>query len=70
MMHDVRVCILKGSFQVLFVMLFKRSRSGGSDYHCARCCRLDECLELLVNTGRMPEAAFFARTYLPSQISR
>ena len=32
--------------------------------------RLEECLELLINTGRIPEAAFFARTYLPSQISR
>ncbi|XP_005099692.1 coatomer subunit beta' [Aplysia californica] len=32
--------------------------------------RCEECLEILINTGRLPEAAFFARTYLPSQISR
>lgn len=32
--------------------------------------KLDECLEVLINTGRLPEAAFFARTYMPSQISR
>uniref|UniRef100_A0A4W3JN27 Coatomer subunit beta' n=1 Tax=Callorhinchus milii TaxID=7868 RepID=A0A4W3JN27_CALMI len=32
--------------------------------------KLDNCLELLIKTGRLPEAAFFARTYLPSQISR
>lgn len=32
--------------------------------------KLDECLELLINAGRIPEAAFFARTYLPNQISR
>ena len=32
--------------------------------------QLEKCLEVLVNTGRLPEAAFFARTYLPSQISR
>ena len=32
--------------------------------------RLEECLEILVSTKRLPEAAFFARTYLPSQISR
>ncbi|GFO05733.1 coatomer subunit beta' [Plakobranchus ocellatus] len=32
--------------------------------------KCDECLEILINTGRLPEAAFFARTYLPSQISR
>ncbi|XP_076325541.1 coatomer subunit beta' [Tachypleus tridentatus] len=30
----------------------------------------DEALDILINTGRLPEAAFFARTYLPSQISR
>ncbi|CAK8698584.1 coatomer subunit beta'-like isoform X2 [Clavelina lepadiformis] len=29
-----------------------------------------KCLELLINTNRLPEAAFFARTYLPSQVSR
>jgi len=32
--------------------------------------KLDECLETLISTNRLPEAAFFARTYLPSQISR
>lgn len=32
--------------------------------------RLEDCLELLCNTGRFPEAAFMARTYLPSQVSR
>lgn len=34
------------------------------------CCRLEECLQLLISTGRLAEAAFFARTYLPSEISR
>lgn len=32
--------------------------------------RLEECLEILIASKRLPEAAFFARTYLPSQISR
>ena len=32
--------------------------------------RLEECLEILVSSKRLPEAAFFARTYLPSQMSR
>ena len=32
--------------------------------------RLEDCLELLCNTGRYPEAAFMARTYLPSEVSR
>ncbi|CAB3375712.1 Hypothetical predicted protein [Cloeon dipterum] len=32
--------------------------------------RLDECLQVLISTQRLPEAAFFARTYLPSQVSR
>ena len=31
---------------------------------------LNACLEILLSTNRIPEAAFFARTYLPSQISR
>ncbi|CAG0887580.1 unnamed protein product [Cyprideis torosa] len=29
-----------------------------------------KCLEVLISTERLPEAAFFARTYLPSEISR
>ncbi|KAJ7990573.1 hypothetical protein DPEC_G00301790 [Dallia pectoralis] len=32
--------------------------------------KLDKCLELLIKTNRLPEAAFLARTYLPSHISR
>ncbi|CAG01985.1 unnamed protein product, partial [Tetraodon nigroviridis] len=32
--------------------------------------KLDQCLELLIKTNRLPEAAFLARTYLPSQVSR
>lgn len=32
--------------------------------------QLEKCLEVLISTNRVPEAAFFARTYLPSQISR
>ncbi|CAL9684704.1 unnamed protein product [Knipowitschia caucasica] len=32
--------------------------------------RLDKCLDLLIRTERLPEAAFLARTYLPSQVSR
>ncbi|RNA36252.1 coatomer subunit beta [Brachionus plicatilis] len=32
--------------------------------------KLEECLQLLIDTSRIPEAAFFARTYLPSQTSR
>lgn len=31
---------------------------------------LNACLEILLSTERYPEAAFFARTYMPSQISR
>lgn len=31
--------------------------------------RLDECIDLLVGCGRLPEAAFFARTYAPSRMT-
>lgn len=30
---------------------------------------LDKCLDILIKTDRIPEAAFFARTYMPSKIS-
>ena len=32
--------------------------------------RIEDCINLLCDTGRVPEAAFLARTYLPSQVSR
>ena len=31
---------------------------------------IERCLEILLTSTRIPEAAFFARTYLPSEISR
>merc|ERR1712241_383783 len=31
---------------------------------------LEDCLETLIKSGRLPEAASFARTYLPSEVSR
>lgn len=31
--------------------------------------KVDECLSLLCSTGRIPEAAFLARTYAPSKVS-
>ena len=31
---------------------------------------LEDCLETLIKSGRLPEAAFFARTYLPSEVSK
>ena len=31
--------------------------------------RLDECVDLLMSCGRLPEAAFFARTYAPSRMT-
>eukprot|EP00620_Florenciella_sp_RCC1587_P015150 CAMPEP_0182558538 /NCGR_PEP_ID=MMETSP1324-20130603/2016_1 /TAXON_ID=236786 /ORGANISM="Florenciella sp., Strain RCC1587" /LENGTH=867 /DNA_ID=CAMNT_0024770713 /DNA_START=70 /DNA_END=2670 /DNA_ORIENTATION=+ len=30
--------------------------------------RIEECIELLMQTGRIPEAAFLARTYMPSEM--
>jgi coatomer subunit beta' len=32
--------------------------------------RVEECIQLLIETNRIPEAAFMARTYMPSKISR
>ncbi|KAH6561149.1 hypothetical protein BASA50_004064 [Batrachochytrium salamandrivorans] len=46
-----------GSNNVAFVCLFLLGQT-------------EQCIDLLVQTGRMPEAALFAKTYAPSQISR
>jgi len=48
--------------------------SGGDKYNVAflsyfMCGKLEECLDLLVKSERLPEAAMFARTYLPSKVS-
>ena len=32
--------------------------------------QVEKCINLLIDTGRVPEAAFMARTYMPSMISR
>ena len=32
--------------------------------------RLENCLEILIKSDRLPEAAFFARTHLPSHVGR
>eukprot|EP00941_MAST-03F_sp_MAST-3F-sp1_P004205 g4205.t1 len=32
--------------------------------------KLEECIEILIKAGRVPEAAFMARTYLPSEVPR
>ncbi|CAM9271615.1 unnamed protein product, partial [Discosporangium mesarthrocarpum] len=34
------------------------------------CGKVEECLQLLVGVGRIPEAAFMARTYFPSAMGR
>ena len=31
---------------------------------------MEECLDLLCKSNRLPEAAFLARTYLPSEVPR
>ncbi|KAH7438102.1 hypothetical protein KP509_04G001300 [Ceratopteris richardii] len=46
----------KGKINVAFVCLFMLGQ-------------LEECLQLLVDNGRIPEAAFMARAYVPSKVS-
>lgn len=31
--------------------------------------KLDKCLDILIDTGRIPEAAYFARSYLPDKVT-
>jgi coatomer subunit beta' len=33
------------------------------------CGMVEECIQLLIDTGRIPEATFMARTYMPSKVS-
>lgn len=47
----------EGRSNIAFVSLFLRGR-------------IQECLDLLVATGRAPEAAFLSRTYKPSAVSK
>lgn len=49
--------VLQGKFNIAFVSFFILGE-------------IENCFELLLDTNRIPEAAFLARTYLPSQISR
>ncbi|CAH2053584.1 unnamed protein product, partial [Thlaspi arvense] len=46
----------QGKTNVAFLCLFKLGR-------------LEDCLQLLVESNRIPEAAFMARSYLPSKVS-
>ena len=46
----------RGKHNVAFICLFLLNK-------------IDDCIELLCNTGRIPEAAFMSRTYAPSKVS-
>jgi coatomer subunit beta' len=48
---------LKGKLNIAFIASFLRGRTA-------------DCLEMLLAAGRAPEAAFMARTYMPSEVSR
>ena len=56
LMQLAEVAKSKGKNNVAFVCLFSLGN-------------IDACLDLLVETGRVPEAAFMARTYSPSRVS-
>ena len=51
-----REAVASGKFNVAFTCLFSTGDLGG-------------CVDLLVDAGRIPEAAFFARTYIPSRMN-
>ncbi|GMH35365.1 hypothetical protein BSKO_03233 [Bryopsis sp. KO-2023] len=54
--------------------LAEMAKTGGKNNIAFMCHLLlgetDQCIDILVEGGRMPEAAFFARTYAPAQMSR
>jgi len=47
---------MKGKLNISFICSFLRGKT-------------EDCLQLLLSAGRAPEAAFLARTYLPSRMS-
>lgn len=47
----------KGEYNIAFICNFLLSN-------------IHDCIQLLIETNRIPEAALFARTYAPSQVSR
>ena len=51
-----KMAIQSGKNNIAFISLFLQKR-------------VNECVDLLCTTGRIPEAAFFARTYAPSRVS-
>ena len=51
-----REAVASGKFNVAFTCLFSTGDLSG-------------CVDLLVDAGRIPEAAFFARTYIPSRMN-
>ena len=57
MVELARQALESGRFNVAFLAYFLTGR-------------VEEAIQLLVETGRVPEAAFMARTYMPSQIPR
>ena len=50
-------CVVRGKYAAGWYTLFMPDDQGN----------IDECLSILIATGRLPEAAMFARTYCPSQ---
>jgi len=57
MLKLAKLSLSKGKHNVAFLCFFLLHR-------------LEDCLDLLIETNRIPEAAFLARTYIPSQVSR
>lgn len=57
MMHVIRDAAEQGRTNVAFLANFLL-------------CDVDACLALLCDTGRAPEAAFLARAYAPSKVSK
>jgi coatomer subunit beta' len=62
--------------KLLLLQVFKCLKLGTKgEINLALICQFiltkhDKVIQLLIDTSRLPEAAFYARTYCPSQISR
>ena len=60
--HHFSVCCVPKHLLIVVSFSFSFSRFV--------CSKVEEAIQLLIDANRIPEAAFMARTYMPSQISR
>ncbi|CAG8532370.1 11890_t:CDS:10 [Rhizophagus irregularis] len=67
-------CLKKAKDLSGLLLLYTSSATDGKNNVAFACYlqlgQVEDCIEILIKTDRIPEAAMFARTYLPSQVPK